>query len=320
MVSHNRPNTMTSTYSCPRIPLLPPTHACTCASHCYCPCHGKSKSRAFKTVPYDPDDFKTTYRGFYTPYDIDGQPRGRDYRPDDNLGLDPNVLPLNTEFQREYTPKKAEHEPPAKPRDWARGVPFDNSTIYKEHYVPPGPDDYPERARDFQKPLPKEPGTYDTTYKETYVRPDPDLYTSTAGPGELVRREGPPGIFTTEYKTNYLDHPRDRAFPFRSKLQPPGPRPGDYRTTHGGAYKAPGADDYPERDRRFQKALDTGPLGRKTSTHGEDYKDPGPPEDPLTTGRPRASQIIVGPTAPFESTSHCAHCHKDHFCCACAAF
>jgi hypothetical protein len=51
------------------------------------------------------------------------------------LGTDPNVLPLKTEQQREYTPKKADIPEQVKPRAWKLGQPIDPNTIYNDNYV-----------------------------------------------------------------------------------------------------------------------------------------------------------------------------------------
>lgn len=304
--------------TCDLVPLCPPYYPCTCATKCDCLCHGRQDKPKTRSLPSDPDHFNTTNRGFYKPLGPDDY-SNKKFIPTDNLGTDPNILPLTTEMKREYTPKKADRDKPVKPRGFRQNAPFDGTTTFGDTFKAPGEDDYPERVRQFTKPMKSEPGKYDTTYRTVYVKPGDDMYTPSPGPKERAYRPSVPGIYDTEYRTEYIDFPRDRSLPFKGTPMTLGTRPTDYTTTTRGTYRAPGSDDYPTRERAFQTAPKTGPLSRTTSTNRETYRDPGPPEDPLTSTRPSDSKLIVGPTSPMQSTTHRDFGPKKHFCCGCSS-
>jgi hypothetical protein len=76
--------------------------------------------------------------------DPDSLLTGKVWKAPDNLVSDPNVVPLNTEFQREYTPKKADLEHPPKSKGWKYGLPIDPTTTFTSSYKAPADEDYPE--------------------------------------------------------------------------------------------------------------------------------------------------------------------------------
>jgi hypothetical protein len=160
---------------CSLIPLTPPYFPCTCGKkNCDCKCHGPKKRAVKLEIPPDPDQFRTTNKDFHPkPNDYD---QGEKYRPRDNLSTDPNILPLNTEQQREYTPKQVDRPKQQKPGPWKYGKPIDPKTINKDHYKSPSKDDYPERAQRPQGKIKSGPGDYHTTNRDTYVQPTPDQY------------------------------------------------------------------------------------------------------------------------------------------------
>ncbi|KAH7824459.1 uncharacterized protein MONOS_8188 [Monocercomonoides exilis] len=305
--------------TCDLVPLCPPYYPCTCAHKCDCLCHGKEQPKSSKTLPYDPDAFNTTSRGFHKPPSDEDYPTSRQYRPTDNLGTDPSLVPMATEMKRQYTPKHVDHEPLAKSRSWKGSEPFDPHTMTRDSYKAPSSADYPARVRSFNSPMKSEPGKFDTTYRQTYIKPSEDLYSPSVGPGETKARSSPPGLFDTEYRTNYLGEPTERSLPFKSSTQPLGTRPTDFTTTTRGTYKSPSSDDYPTRERAFKGVPESaGPLGRLESTARETYKDPGRPDDKHIY-KPQDSKLIVGPSAPFETTSRSFHGPKSHFCCGCSS-
>jgi hypothetical protein len=167
---------------CAAIPLTPPYYPCVCGKkNCDCQCHGPKRRGGVKLeLPPDPDQFKTTNRNFHGKPNDDDYDSGDKYRPSDNLVTDPNVLPLNTENQREYTPKWVEKPERAKPGAWKYGKPIDPNTIQRDHYKAPGPDDYPERATRPQDKTKSGPGDYHTTNRDVYVKPTPDQYQTRA--------------------------------------------------------------------------------------------------------------------------------------------
>jgi hypothetical protein len=127
-------------------------------------------------IPPDPDQFRTTNRDFHLKPSDDDYDQGEKFRPRDNLGTDPNILPLNTEQQREYTPKKADKPDVRKPGPWKYGKPIDPNTINKDFYKAPSEDDYPERAKRPQDRIKSGPGDFHTTNRDTYITPTPDQY------------------------------------------------------------------------------------------------------------------------------------------------
>ncbi|KAK2950009.1 hypothetical protein BLNAU_15044 [Blattamonas nauphoetae] len=306
--------------TCDLVPLCPPFNPCSCAHKCDCECHGKLSTRTRKMVPNDPDAFNTTSRSFHGAPNPDDYNSGKKYKPTDNLGRDPNLIPLGTEYTRQYTPKTAERDPKARQRAWNYGQPLDARTMNGDAYKAPSEDDYPTRTRAFAKPQRTQPGSYDTTYRQAYIKPDEDMYSAPDGGGVPATKRSLPGLYGTEYRDNYLGNPTDRSMPYKPSTMQLGTRPSDFSTTNTRSFKPPAEDEYPTRERGYKKGPDqTGPLGRLESTHREDYRDPGLPEDDLKRERPRDSNFLHGPNCPFSSTYRDQYGPKSHFCCGCSS-
>lgn len=308
-------------FKCFKIPFTPPYVPCTCAStargkKCDCPCHGPKRKKVVKTLPIDPDQFKTTNGKFHTKPDDEDYNQGYPFKGRDNLHSDPNMIPLTTEQQREFTPKKAEIPQVAKPRDWKYGQPIDGHTIQKDHYKAPNKDDYPDRASVPQGQMKTGPGEYDTTYRDTYVKPTEDQYQPVGYTGGPKPRESLPGRYNTEYTDKYVGDPTEPSSPYKQNETPLGGRPVDFKTTQRDHYTPPKKDDYPERVRDVDKDPYKGPLERPSTTYQEDYVKQ-PFEDPLTLGRPQDSKINIGPNGPYLSTTHDTFGPKEQFCCPC---
>jgi hypothetical protein len=251
--------------------------------------------------------------------DPDSLLTGKVWKAPDNLVTDPNVVPLNTEFQREYTPKKADLEHPPKSKGWKYGLPIDPTTMYNTSYKAPADEDYPEIVHTQYKPLRKEPGSWGTTNNRVYVPPDKDLYDAGPRTADAVWTPGPPGDYDTEYRTKYLGDPTDPAIQYHQPVFPPGYRPTDYNSTHVRSYKPPLEEDYPDRVHAPNDPIKTGPLGQKDSTYTNHYKNPGGFDDPILRYRPKDSIGPVGPNAPWISHTHDIHDKKKCYCCACAS-
>lgn len=306
--------------TCDLAKTCPPYYPCTCAHKCDCECHGKQKPKTRKIIPSDPDAFNTTNRSFHKPFSPEDY-SPKQFVPVDNLGSNPNILPLSTEMKREYTPKKADRESPTKPRSWRQSQPFDPSTTSRDTFKAPSPTDYPARVgAPKSEPRGNGPGQYGTTTRNSYVRPDPDMYSSPVGGKQRDYRASPPGIFDTEYGTQYVPLPLERSSPFKSTPVSLGDRPTDFSTTTRGAYRPPTAADYPTRERGYKpKAGVPQPMTRMSSTSRETYRDPGPSDDPVGYVKPRDTPLHLGPTSPMESTTHADYGPKAHFCCGCSS-
>lgn len=269
-----------------------------------------------KTLPYDPEQFKTTNKDFHSKPGDEDYNQGYPFKSRDNLHSDPNILPLTTEQKREYTPKKADIPEIAKPHSWKYGQPFNDHTIQKDHYKAPNEDDYPERATIPPANLKTGPGEYDTTYNDTYVRPTEDQYQPSGYTGGSRPKESLPGRWNTEYNDKYVGDPTDPSQPYIHEETPLGRRPAKFNTTNKDHYTSPDKDDYPERAKNPDDKPYQGPLERPTSTYEEDY--PAKPfEDPLIVNRPKETKINIGPDGPYLSTQHDVHGSKEQFCCPC---
>lgn len=83
--------------SCVRLAAGGPFIPCSCAHNCDCACHGKKEKSPKKSLPFEPDSFNTTNRGYHVPMDPNSLLTGKPWKQEPNLGLQPGVAPLDTE-------------------------------------------------------------------------------------------------------------------------------------------------------------------------------------------------------------------------------